>query len=243
MFVREHGGVRLTEEGKLLLPEITRINNAKRMLDVKINEIRSLDAGTIRIVSFDIALIYWIPEIVKKFHDNPGIQFEFISCEDMHAAARMIQNGDADCGFFWADVNSQIDTFTLFKEPMVVVVSENHPAAERKSFTKKMMEQYPYVAMKNDDRSEIADIFESIDFHPHAAFTMESDFACLSMISQGLGYGIFSKTAADRCGFPVKAINFSKHVFRNVSLGVRSRKNCSDIVERFIEHVESVMKR
>ena len=242
LFVREYGGVRLTEEGKILLPYIQQIDKLHRQMLQKVNEINHLEAGQIRIVSFEVAYIHWLPEIVASFKaDYPKIDFEFITCEDRNEAARKIYDGDADIGFFILPVSKPIDTIPLLEEPMMAIVSPDHPLANAECFPVSEIPNYPYISMKEDENSELADIFDALGIHPKPAFTLESDYADMAFVSKNLGYAIFSRTAALGAPFNLRALPFDREINRTICLAVKSESACSEIVRKFISYTRKYM--
>ncbi len=239
LFHREYGGVRLTEEGKLLLPYIQQMNNLERQLLQKVSEINHLQAGLIRIVAFEVIFIHWIPAIISAFRkDHPQVDFEFVTCEDRHEAARMVYEGDADLGFFIPPVSRPIETITLMEEPMMAIVAPEHPLADRDCFPVSEILNYPYIAMKEDENSELADIFSAFGVHPTPAFTLESDYADMAFVSQNLGFSIFSRTAALHSPFRLRALPFDRPVTRTICLGVKSLDDSSEIVKKFISYIQ-----
>lgn len=239
LFHREYGGVKLTQEGKLLLPYIRQINNAERQLTQKIGEITNMQAGLIRIVAFEVIMIHRLPGIVAAFKkDFPNIEFEFISCEDRFEAERMVYENDADLGFFCLPVRKELETLLLVEEPMMAIVSPEHPLAELPYFPVSEIENYAYIATSNDETSEISELFESFGVQPKISFTLQSDYSDMAFVSQNLGFGIFSKTAVQNAPFALKALEFDRPFTRTIVVGVKSYAGCSEIVKKFIEYTQ-----
>ena len=68
LFIREHGGVRLSTEGAALLPLFRQLDRCERQLKQAIDELNGLEKGIVRVQIFDSISIHWIPGIIKKFH-------------------------------------------------------------------------------------------------------------------------------------------------------------------------------
>lgn len=239
IFSREYGGVALTPEGKLLLPLIQQISNAERQLAQKINEINALQAGEIRIVAFEAILANWISGIVAAFHkDYPNISFAFVSCENRDEAEKLVVSGDVDLGFFILPTGKSLQTLKLAEEPMLAIVSPTHPLAGEAAFPTAKIADYPFIAMKNDANSELAEIFQKFGIVPRPAFTVESDSAAMAFVSQNLGYAIFSETAVKSSPFPLCALPFDTPIYRTVVLGAKSFADCSAVVKEFIRYTQ-----
>jgi len=239
IFSREYGGVALTPEGELLLPLIQQIHNAERQLAQKINEINALQTGEIRIVAFETIFANWIPGIVAAFHkDYPNISFEFVSCENRDEAEKMVLCGDVDLGFFILPTAKALQTLKLAEEPMLAIVSPSHPLAGKPAFPTCRIADYPFIAMKNDANSELAEIFQELGITPKPAFTVESDSAAMAFVSENLGYAIFSETAVKSSPFPLCALPFDTPIYRTIVLGAKDLTDCSAVVTEFIRYTK-----
>ena len=67
LFVREHGGVRLTSEGTALLPWIQEVCASERRLEAHLADLKQLEEGSLHIVAFTSTLTQWLPQITKRF--------------------------------------------------------------------------------------------------------------------------------------------------------------------------------
>lgn len=243
LFHREYGGVKITQEGKLLLPLIRQVNNTERQLAQKVGEINHMQAGLIRIVAFEVILIHWLPPVIAAFRkDFPNIDFEFVSYEDRFEAARMVYENDADIGFFCLPISKPLETVTLAEEPMMAIVSPKHPLAECEYFPVSEIENYPYIATVDDETSEIVELFESFGVKPKVSFTLQSDYSDMAFVNQNLGFSIFSRSAVQNTPFPLRAMEFDKPFSRTIALGVKSTASCSEIIKKFIEYTQNFIK-
>lgn len=244
LFFREYGGVKLTEEGKLLQPLIQQLHNVEHQLQMKVSEINELEDGVVRIAAFEMIFIHLLPGIVAEFKKaHPKVHFEFITCENNKEVERMVREGDVDLGFFATPTAKDIETIPLFDEPMMVILSPQHPLANGETFPVNVLDKYPYITMKDDEFSEIPAIFQRFDVQPESTFIVTSDYACMAFVSQNLGYGIFSKMAAEKSPVPICALEFSEPVTRTISIGVKSLANSSKMTKAFIQQVQEQVEK
>ena len=238
LFTREHGGVRLTQDGRELLPQIRQLSEWERHFRQTIDEISGLEKGLIRVQIFDSISVHWIPGIVQHFHhDYPGIEIELISEEDSQRAAQMLENGEVDCGFFLSDLTSRLDVFPLLKDPLIAVVGPDHMLADQDRFPLADLGRYPFIAMKYDDHTGVKKLFEHRNIIPDTAFYMDNDYAAMAMVSRGLGYGIFPKLLLRNVPYKLHFLPFDEPQYRTICIGTRSFKNCSRACAKFIEYV------
>ena len=69
-FEREYGGVRLTQEGKELLPSMQRLYQDEQIVREQVDKIRGLDTGEIRVLAINTVIVCYLPEILKEFKER-----------------------------------------------------------------------------------------------------------------------------------------------------------------------------
>lgn len=243
LFVRDRGGVSLSQEGKLLLPYFKQLSAWEYQFQQAVDELKDLEKGTIRVQIFDSISIHWIPKIIRRFHDDyPGIQIELISEEDSVRAEQMVLNGEVDCGFFLTRVNAKIDVFPLIEDPVYAIVAPEHPLANQDCFPIKKLGDYPYISMKYDNHTGIHSIFQKQNIKPQSAFCMDNDYAAMAMVSQGLGYAIFPGLLLKDIPYEVKCMEFDTPQKRVISIGTADIHSCSKACVRFIQYVREWVK-
>lgn len=234
LFQREYGGVSLTSEGRHLLPLVRRIADDEHYLQEAINDIRELNAGTVRISTFNSVYIHWIPGIVRKFRDrHPRIDVEIISCEEDKGNEQLILNRDVDCGFLANTKNTEVDHYDLMEESLMVALPLDHPMADKKKFPRKEIGNYPYIMMSYD-KPDFNDLIFRDGIAPQTAFTVDNDFAAMAMVAHGLGLCIFPQILLNDMPFPLRCMEFDPPLRRTVGIGARSVRDCTRAAKEFI---------
>ena len=240
LFIREHGGVRLSTEGAALLPLFRQLDRCERQLKQAIDELNGLEKGIVRVQIFDSISIHWIPGIIKKFHaDYPSIRIELITEEDSLRAEEMVLNGEVDCGFFLTEVSAKLDVFPLMEESLKAIVSLEHPLAQQTYFPMSELGNYPFISMKYDDNTGISEIFQKRGVTPDTAFCMDNDYAAMAMVSKNLGYCIFPELLLQDIPYELRCMEFDEPQKRTISIGTRSMETCSMACRKFIEYTRS----
>lgn len=240
LFHREHNGVRLSPEGEALLPYMKQLQSWEHHFMQQIRELKGLETGTVKVQIFDSISIHWIPDILKRFHDDyPKIKVELITEEDSEKAEEMVLNGEVDCGFFLTQVHSKLEIFELMEEKLLAIVPFDHPVAALDYFPIEEIGSYPYISMKYDETTGINEIFKKKGLKPDTAFCMDNDYAAMAMVSKGLGYCIFPELLLRDKPYELKCMEFSEPQTRVVSVGTRSTKTCSKACLKFIEYTRN----
>ena len=235
LFYREYGGVRLTPEGSTLLPYIRNVADEEHYLEEAINDIKGLDSGTVRVSTFSSVYIHWLPGIIRDFKESfPNVNIEIVSYEEDRENEEMIYSRQVDCGFMATPpASTDIEFFELMKEPLMVVMSKDHPMASRKTFPRSKIGDYPYIMMTYDKHDFNALIF-SDGIKPQTAFTVDNDYAAIAMASKGLGICISPKIQLNDMPFPIRYMEFSPSLKRTVGIGTRSLKGSTKAAREFI---------
>lgn len=242
LFYREHGGVRLTDNGVELLPLIQQLDRDEHFIREKINAIKGLSSGTIRVSTFNSVYVRWLPGILHEFEQKyPGIKVEVVSCEDNTENERMIFQREVDCGFLVGPPSLDIDAIDLAEDALMAAVSPDHPFAHRKSFPLKELPKQPYI-MISFDKSDFYDLLFQDGAKPNTKYIADNEFAAMAMVSRGLGVSVFSRLLLSDPVFPVCSLPFDPPVNRTLGIGTRSMKTCTAAAREFIRFTEAWVK-
>ena len=202
-----------------------------------VNDIKGLNAGKVRISTFNAVSIHWLPGIIRTFKEKyPAIDLEIISREDNKENEQLIFSREVDCGFLAEVPSSEIEFHDLLNDSYLVAVAENHPSAGEAAYPVTKLYDDAYI-MLAFDRSDFYDKIFPDGKRPKPAFIADNEVAALSMISENLGVGIFSQLLAGDAQYPVCFIPLEPPATRTVGIGVRSMKTCTTATRQFIQHV------
>ena len=110
---RGRAGVRLTADGKVLLPHAQQLCASCEALEVEAARLRGLESGTVRIAAAPAAATHWLPNILREFQrDCPDLRYELLH-GDTNTVERWLLEGSADCGFLHLPAHPDLDTVFL----------------------------------------------------------------------------------------------------------------------------------
>ena len=96
---RNRSGVRLTEAGAMVLPKMQEILQKDRELTELIGDIRSADAGTVRLGAFTSVAVHWLPGMIRTFQSaHPKAELKMFN-GDYHDMEQWLREGEVDIGF------------------------------------------------------------------------------------------------------------------------------------------------
>ncbi|MCM1162241.1 MAG: LysR family transcriptional regulator [Roseburia sp.] len=235
---RNRSGVRLTSDGLTLLPYAKSVCKEYQKLQSQVNEINGLQSGIIRIGTFSSVAAHWLPNIIKRFqNDYPNIDYELL-LGDYTEIENWILEGRVDCGFLRLPVHTDLETVFLEQDKLLVVLPENHPLADYERFPVKALADYPFMLLEKGEKAEISEIFERCGISPKIHFITWDDYAIMSMVESGLGISILPQLILRRVPYKLITKELDVPAFRNIGLALRSKKNSSLAVKRFLEYIK-----
>ncbi|MCI8305298.1 LysR family transcriptional regulator [Adlercreutzia muris] len=240
LFLREYGGVHLTTEGREVLGLVQAINADEHALATRVRELSHREGGLVRVGAFTSAAIEWFPQIAKAFlAQYPKIDLKLLCIDDEEELVEATWEGRADCAFSVAPERRSLDAVPLHTDPLLVVLPPDHPLAGADTFSTEALESEPYVQLQGNARpSEMEALFEANGVTPNVRFTVDSDYAVMSMVSAGLGFSVLPSLILARPLFPLAVLPPERPCAREIYLAVRSWDTASAATRAFAEVTE-----
>lgn len=221
---RSRGGVKLTEAGELLFPEMEAIVQKNRELELLISDINKADAGTVRLGTFSSVAVHWLPGILQTFQsEHPRVEVRILS-GDYHDIDQWINSGDIDIGFITLPAPKEINTIPLAKDPLVVIMPKGHRLADRDAVNIESLRDEPFISLLQSSNHDIHRAMDKAGVRPHIKYSTKDDYAMLAMVQQGLGISIVPELLIEgrREGLEVRPIE--PKAFRNIALAMPKKQ-------------------
>lgn len=145
--------------------------------------------------------------------------------------------GRVDCGFLRLPARAELETSFLEQDKLLVVLPENHPLADYDRFPVKALCDYPFMLLEKGAKAEISEIFEKCNITPKIHFTTWDDYAIMSMVESGLGISILPQLILQRIPYHIITKELDVPAYRNIGLAMRSKKNTSVAVKKFLQYI------
>ena len=232
------GGVKLTSDGTKLLPYAKNVVAEYEKLQMEIDELNGLQSGLIRIGTFSSVATHWLPNIIKAFQkDYPNIDYELL-LGDYTEIEEWIAEGRVDCGFLRLPTRSEFETISLEQDRLLAVIPENHSLADCEKFPVQALCDEPFMLLEKGAKAEISEIFEKNGLTPNVKFTTWDDYAVMSMVESGLAISILPELILKRIPYQIVAKELDVPAYRNIGLALKSKKNASLAVRRFLDYLK-----
>lgn len=235
---RSKGGVKLTSDGLRLLPYTKNLVKEYENLQMQVDELNGLQSGLIRIGTFSSVATHWLPNIIRKFQkDYPHIDYELL-LGDYTEIEEWILEGRVDCGFLRLPTRPELETIFLEQDKLMAIIPENHPLANERNFPVTALCKEPFMLLEKGAKAEVSEIFEKCNLMPKTHFTTWDDYAIMSMVESGLGISILPQLILKRIPYKIVAKELDVPAYRNIGLALRSKKNASLAVSRFLDYLQ-----
>lgn len=196
-----------------------------------------MQSGLIRIGTFSSVATHWLPNIIKTFQkDYPGIDYELL-LGDYTEIEEWIAGGRVDCGFLRLPARADLETCFLEQDRLLAILPEHHPLAYLEKFPVTSLCDEPFMLLEKGAKAEISEIFERCGLTPKVRFTTWDDYAIMSMVESGLGVSILPELILKRVPYRIVARELDVPAYRKIGIALRSRKNASLAVKRFLDYL------
>lgn len=232
-------GAKLTLEGAELYPYIEKTIYQYLATQEKAKEMKGLETGVIRMGTLASISAHWLPGILLEFQTRyPGIEF-VIHQGDYTSIQEWIKTGAVDFGFVNPKAVSGMETIFLKEAPMLAILPENHPLAERKTIPLETLAQEPFILLEEGHYYEPLEAFRSIGTAPNIKYTIHDDYAIMTMVEAGLGVSILAELVLHRTNYRIVLRPTEPFVTRTVAIGYKDKASLPMASKRFIECLQS----
>lgn len=239
LLTRSHAGVRLTSDGKSLLPYIEELARSFDSLYRKTREIHGIESGLVRIGTFHSISNHILVPILDDFRkEYPNIRIELLH-GDNKTIEDAIARGIVDLGFANLPVSKDFEAIPVYTDPFVIVMPEDHPLADKDEVPLTILSDEPFVLYDEATRKEAFGILleHEIPFDIHYRST--DDMSILQMIERGMGLGYMGKLVLTDTPFHVVTKKTDPQHFRHIALAIKDKKMAPRTALLFLEYVEA----
>ena len=187
---RNRGGVRLTEAGALLLPQMETILQKNQELEGLIADIRDAHAGTVRLATFSSVAVHWLPGMIQQFQNqHPKVELQMLS-GDYHDIDQWLREGSADLGFVTLPAPEGMQIIPLAEDPLVAILPRGHKLARLEAVPIEEMGAEAFISLRQSSNHDIHRALDRAGVRPYIRYTTKDDYALIAMVQQGLGVSI-----------------------------------------------------
>ncbi len=209
LFQRQGRNVKLTKYGQMFLPSVTQSLDALSDGCQQVKDSVNPDGGTVhialpaRLEPFASYLaVYYVSETGRSH-----VNFQFTRTSSCADARHKLLESTVDLVFLPEAGNDLFDSFRIGSHEIVVLVSQNHRLAGRKSVTLAELrgERFLYYPRRHPFRRTLDSAFAEVGFTPSITAETAQDHAIFGMVAANRGVAIMPRPLGDM-PYPIKIL-------------------------------------
>ncbi|MGN8027390.1 LysR family transcriptional regulator [Microbacterium sp. 22242] len=197
LFSRDGRGLKLSEQGEVLASRVAEILAELRATEERIAAVTRLKEARVRICAFPSANATLVPSAISRLRSRQlGIELELFEAEPPESL-QGLHSGEFDIvvAFRYDDQPASqsepdFNTIPLLTEPMVLMMSDDHPLARRKQVELAELRDERWVAGCVRCRQEFVTACGDAGFEPRIDITTDDNLAVQSYVVSGLGLAV-----------------------------------------------------
>jgi DNA-binding transcriptional LysR family regulator len=248
LFERGGRGTRLTDAGAVFLPYAERILQTLQEGRETLEEVRSVQAGNLRLGSALTVCTYVLPRILHSFHERyPRVDVSVRSGRS-EQVLNMLLSDEVQVGLVRSLVHPDVETIELYEDEVILTTNPRHPFARSGRATIEEVAAEPVILF---DRGSsyyglIHNLFRQAGVVPTVAMELDSMEATKRMVEEGLGIALLPRVCLQRelaLGDLVEVtISDAPAVSRRIALIYRRGRRRARTVQAFLEVLESIYR-
>jgi DNA-binding transcriptional LysR family regulator len=202
LFVREYHKVRLTNAGKVYLSRVKRILNKLEAAKQDASDVALGHKGRLTIgYSAHLSYIY-LPRFLAAFQRQaPGVLIDLIEAPSPKLA-QALREKSVDLAFPMTPVQATgmiVEEF--FREPLVIVLPENHPCACHHRLSLGLLAQENFILCRRYSESgfheAVTQLCKDAGFVPTVLHTAERKQTVVDLVAEGMGVSVTPVSAME----------------------------------------------
>ena len=239
---RARSGIKLTDEGRRLLPFVRALLAAEEQLGQTAAEIRGLDQGTVRIGAFTSVAVHWLPPVLKEFQrDYPKVGFRLFN-GDYHDVNEWLSDGSIDIGFVALPCELKCETIPLMEDRLLAILPRDSRYASYPRFPLVECEREPFISLLQSSDHDARRALEAAGVKPNVRFYTKDDYAIIAMVEQGLGMSIMPELLLKGRHDDVLTLPLVPEAKRTIGLALPAGGLAGPATRRFCDYVVRYVK-
>jgi DNA-binding transcriptional LysR family regulator len=246
LFDRGGRGVRLTDAGAIFLPYAERLLQTLQEAKDSVEEVRTVQAGSLRLGSALTISTYVLPRLLHTFHSRyPGVEV-IVRTGRSEQVLAMLLNDEVQVGLVRSLIHPEVETIDLYADEVILVTNPDHPfAAGRQARIEEVAAQSVILFDRGSSYyGLINSFFRQAGVVPNVAMELDSMEATKRMVEEGLGIALLPRVCLERelkLGVLVEvAISDTPSLSRQIALIYRKGRKRARTVQAFLEALQSI---
>jgi DNA-binding transcriptional LysR family regulator len=241
---RGRGGFFLTEAGKTLFRYTHKISSHLMELENHLGNLQKGQYGLLRIGTTESYSKCLMPRLLSGFQaSSPSmkIALDVGNSEEIQRSLLTYRNDLALIGM--TKVSSKFDSIPFLKEDLVLIVSPEHPLAQREEVSLKELGKYPFIirAKGSTTRKIVLQAFKNLKIQPALLIEAGSSEFIKQWVSEGRGVSIIVKRIGEdeeKRGM-IKTVPLMEKLHLEVAILCLREERSNPGVRAFVRYMEN----
>ena len=239
LFIRSKKGVRLTENGKLMLPYFREIVESSQVAQEISDDIKGVVRGSITIACYFSVSSMWMPRLLKVFLESyPNIQIKLLEGGNKEIAKWLAEKSVDICLCAEPQDKADYSWEELYRDPLLVWLPQNHPKARQVQYEMKDLEAEEFIHTLPDQDTDQDRLIEQEGLNLKTRFTTKDGFTTYQLVKAGLGVSFNQAMIAQDWKEDVVQLPLNPPRFVSLGLALPKQKPTSPAVQRFLKCME-----
>ncbi len=255
LMVRSHSGVKLTPEGRKLLPLMQAVIDDDSRVKAEAARFSARSeaspAETLRIVSFASMSASLLPDVIREFKsEHPDIPIELLR-GDYSNIDGFIRDRSADILFVRLPLDAKCQTIPLFNDRLMAVLPSSFDTAKLQPGETPGTYKCPaslfeteQVIMPSDGASrDSKGFFRNAGVTPNVCYRIDDQATMLSLVEAGLGIAVVPELMLKNPPSDVKVLPLDPPTFRMIGMAFPDYDRLSEAALAFVATVKRIFKK
>ena len=240
---RGYSGVRLSESGRQLMPEIRRFLRSYDSLDAAINSCKQAQSSTLRIAAIDSVSQRWLPEVIARLRAEYPHTHISVTSGSPTIINNWMKDGVVDLAVtdrVWT--NKDFGWVSIFKDPFRGVFPQNSLMGE--SVPLEHFAGESVILPNYGQNADIPQIFKK--HHVNVAYTDDrmASRSVLAAVAAGLGVTIMAQLELDYyAAQSVTVLPLEPAQYREIGVATPRDGKMTVVVREFIRYLKQTVKK
>ena len=240
LFIRSKKGVRLTENGKLMLPYFREIVESSQVAQEMSDDIKGVVRGSITIACYFSVSSMWMPHLLKVFSESyPHIQIKLLEGGNKEIAKWLAEKSVDICLCAEPQDSGEYRWKELYRDPLVAWLPKDHPKAKQKTYRIKDLETEEFIHTLPGQDTDHERLIKQDALKLKTRFTTKDGFTTYQLVKAGLGVSFNQAMIAQDWKGDVVQLPLTPPRFVSLGLALPKQKPTSPAVQRFLKCMEA----
>lgn len=242
LFLRSRTGVKLTNEGELMLMHVRTILNCEEQLQQEAAQINGLEKGTVVLGTFSSVCTNWIPGIVKSFCElYPDIDINIMQ-GDYEDVLLWTKTGVVDIGFATLPVKEELIETPLYKDRLLCITPKNFKPIHSKYVTIDDIRDQSFILQREGYNADTISFIKKYKLSIRPQFFIDDDQSIIAIVESGLGISIVPELILNKVRCNVNIYPIMPNEFRTIGLVTHKKQLLSPATLKMFDHIISYVK-